>query len=86
MSTEGALTSRAETQEVLALRLSLLLVILFAAGAVLVATYSVSETMTLEALSAGVDIVISSLAVFVARKVRAPPTTATSSATPSMSR
>ena len=72
MSTEGALTSRAESQEVLALRLSLLLVILFAAGAVLVATYSDSETMTLEALSAGVDIVISSLAVFVARKVRAP--------------
>jgi cation diffusion facilitator family transporter len=65
-------TSPAESQEILALRLSLLLVILFAAGAVLVAMYSDSETMSLEAMSAVVDIVVSSLAVFVARKVRAP--------------
>jgi cation diffusion facilitator family transporter len=68
----GVVTSPAESQEILALRLSLLLVILFAAGAVLVAMYSDSETMSLEAMSAVVDIVVSSLAVFVARKVRAP--------------
>ena len=60
------------TQEVLALRLSLLLVILFAAGAFLVAMYSDSETMSLEAMSAIVDIVVAGLAVFVARKVKAP--------------
>lgn len=64
--------SRAEPQDVLALRLSLLLVILFAAGAVLVAMYSDSETMTLEAMSAVVDIVLGALAVFVSRKVREP--------------
>jgi divalent metal cation (Fe/Co/Zn/Cd) transporter len=68
----GVVTARAESQEILALRLSLLLVILFAAGAVLVAMYSDSATMSLEAMSAVVDIVVSSLAVFVARKVRAP--------------
>ena len=68
----GVVTARAESQEILALRLSLLLVILFAAGAVLVAMYSDSATMSLEATSAVVDIVVSSLAVFVARKVRAP--------------
>jgi cation diffusion facilitator family transporter len=62
----------AESQEIQALRLSLLLVILFAVGAILVAMYSDSETMSLEAMSAVVDIVVSGLAVFVARKVRAP--------------
>ena len=61
-----------QTQEVLALRLSLLLVVMFAAAAVLVAMYSDSETMALEAMSAIVDIVIAGLAVFVARKVKAP--------------
>jgi divalent metal cation (Fe/Co/Zn/Cd) transporter len=64
----------AESQEIRALRLSLLLVILFAAGAILIAMYSDSETMSLEAMSAIVDIVVSGLAVFVARKVRAPAT------------
>ena len=66
------MASHPESQEVQALRLSLLLVILFAAGAILVAMYSDSETMSLEAMSAVVDIVVSGLAVFVARKVRAP--------------
>ena len=46
--------------------------ILFAAGAFLVAMYSDSETMSLEAMSAIVDIVVAGLAVFVARKVKAP--------------
>ena len=68
------MTTRAESQEIQALRLSLLLVILFAAGAILIAMYSDSETMSLEAMSAVVDIVVSGLAVFVARKVRAPAT------------
>jgi hypothetical protein len=65
-------TDRAVSQEILALRRSLLLVILFAAGGILVAMYSDSETMSLEAMSAVVDIVVSGLAVFAARKVRAP--------------
>jgi cation diffusion facilitator family transporter len=67
-----AVSRRAEGQEVFALRLSLVLVILFAAGASLVAMWSDSETMTLESMSAVADIVVAGLAVFVARKVNAP--------------
>jgi cation diffusion facilitator family transporter len=63
---------RARSQELLALRLSLALVILFAAGAILIAIYSDSETMTLEAMSAIVDIVVACLAIFVARKIGEP--------------
>ena len=66
------MSDRAKSQEILALRLSLLLVILFAAGAMLIAIYSDSETMTLEAMSAIVDIVVAFLAIFVARKIGEP--------------
>ena len=66
------MSNRAKSQEILALQLSLLLVILFAAGAMLIAIYSDSETMTLEAMSAIVDIVVAFLAIFVARKIGEP--------------
>src|SRR5215475_3328168 len=62
----------ARSQELLSLRLSLYLVILFTAAAILIAIYSDSETMTLEAMSAIVDILVSVLAIFVARKVGEP--------------
>lgn len=66
------MSDRARSQELLALRLSLVLVILFATGAILIAIYSDSETMTLEAMSAIVDIVVACLAIFVARKIGEP--------------
>ena len=66
------MTGVAESQEILALRLSLALTVLFACGAVAIALFSDSETMTLEALTAGIDIVVAFLAIFVARKVHAP--------------
>jgi cation diffusion facilitator family transporter len=65
-------TEAAEQREVLALRLSSLFTILFAAAALLIAMFSDSETMTLEALSGLVDVVVSFVAIFVIRKVHAP--------------
>jgi cation diffusion facilitator family transporter len=65
-------TTRAQTEEILALRLSLVLTVLFAMGAATVAMFSDSETMTLEAMSGGVDIAVCVLAIFVARKVHEP--------------
>jgi cation diffusion facilitator family transporter len=55
-----------------ALRLSSILTILFAAGAVVIALFSDSETMTLEAMSGVVDVLISFLCIFVIRKVHQP--------------
>ncbi len=66
------MSSSTTSQELLALRLSLVLVILLAAAAILVAMFSDSETMTLEAMSAIVDIVVACLALFVARKIGEP--------------
>lgn len=64
----------ADTQqrELFALRLSALLTVLFAAGALLIAAFSDSETMTLEAMSGVVDVLVSFLAIFVIRKVHEP--------------
>src|SRR5262245_25645828 len=64
----------ADTQqrELLALRLSSLLTTLFAAGALGIALSSDSETMTLEAMSGMVDVLVSLLAIFVIRKVHEP--------------
>jgi len=55
-----------------ALRLSSILTIVFAFGAVTIALFSDSETMTLEAMSGVVDVVISFLCIFVIRKVHQP--------------
>lgn len=55
-----------------ALRLSSILTIFFAAGAVVIALFSDSETMTLEAMSGVVDVLISFLCIFVIRKVHQP--------------
>jgi cation diffusion facilitator family transporter len=65
-------TGSAQSQEILALRLSLVLTVLFAGAAVAIALFSDSETMTLEAITAGIDIVVAFLAIFVARKVHEP--------------
>jgi cation diffusion facilitator family transporter len=65
-------TGPAQSQEILALRLSLLLTVLFGCAAVAIALFSDSETMTLEAITAGIDIVVCILAIFVARKVHEP--------------
>lgn len=54
------------------MRLSALLTGLFAASALIIALLADSETMTLEAMSGLVDVVVSVLGVFVVRKVRAP--------------
>jgi cation diffusion facilitator family transporter len=67
-----AVDQAAERSELLALRLSLALTILFTASAFAIAFASDSETMTLEAMSGLVDVVVSLLAIFVAGKVRAP--------------
>ncbi len=66
------MTGSAQSQEIRALRLSLALTVLFACGAVAIALFSNSETMTLEAITAGIDIVVAFLAIFVARKVHEP--------------
>ncbi|MGH7331584.1 MAG: cation diffusion facilitator family transporter [Candidatus Rokuibacteriota bacterium] len=58
--------------EVGALRLSSVLTIVFASGAVVIALFSDSETMTLEAMSGVVDVLISFLCIFVIRKVHQP--------------
>jgi len=65
-------TRSAESQEILALRLSLILTVLFGCAAVAIALLSDSETMTLEAVTAGIDIVVCILAIFVAQKVHEP--------------
>jgi cation diffusion facilitator family transporter len=62
----------AQSQEDLALRLSLVLTVLFGIAAVAIALLSDSQTMTLEAMTAGIDIVVCVLAIFVARKVHEP--------------
>lgn len=66
------MTSHPHTEEILALRLSLVLTVLFAVGAAIVAMFSDSETMSFEAMSGGVDITVSVLAIFVARKIHEP--------------
>jgi cation diffusion facilitator family transporter len=65
-------TRSAQSQEDLALRLSLVLTVLFGIAAVAIALLSDSQTMTLEAMTAGIDIVVCVLAIFVARKVHEP--------------
>jgi len=62
----------AEQEELRVLRWSSILTVLFTAGAVAVALTSDSETMTLEAMSGVVDVVVSLLAIFVVRKVHEP--------------
>ena len=54
------------------LRLSLVLTVLFGCAAVAIALLSDSQTMTLEAITAGIDVTICILAIFVARKVHEP--------------
>ena len=66
------MTRSAESQEILALRLSLVLTVLFGLAAVAIALLSDSQTMTLEAITAGIDVTICILAIFVARKVHEP--------------
>ena len=66
------MTGSAQSQEILALRLSLVLTVLFACAAVGIALFSDSETMSLEAITAGIDIVVCILAIFVAGKVHEP--------------
>jgi cation diffusion facilitator family transporter len=68
----GAVTTRGPDQEVVVLRLSALLAALFAAGAIVIALLTDSETMSLEGMAGLVDVVVSILAIFVARKVREP--------------
>jgi cation diffusion facilitator family transporter len=58
--------------ELVALRLSFALTTLFTTAAFAIALVADSETMTLEALSGLVDVVVSLLAMFVARKVHEP--------------
>ena len=67
-----SVTRSAESQEMLALRLSLVLTVLFGCAAVAIALLSDSQTMTLEAITAGIDVVVCILAIFVARKVHEP--------------
>ena len=66
------MTRIAEQEEVRVLRLSTILTVLFALGAVAVALISDSETMTLEAMSGVVDVLMSLLAIFVVRKIHEP--------------
>lgn len=62
----------AEQAELRVLRFSSILTALFAVAAVAVALVSDSETMTLEAMSGLVDVVVSLLAIFVVRKIHEP--------------
>jgi cation diffusion facilitator family transporter len=62
----------AELAELRVLRQSSILTVLFTLGAVAVALMSDSETMTLEAMSGLVDVVVSFLAIFVVRKIHEP--------------
>jgi cation diffusion facilitator family transporter len=65
-------TRSAQSQEDLALQLSLVLTVLFGIAAVAIALLSDSQVMTLEAMTAAIDIVVCILAIFVARKVHEP--------------
>ena len=56
-------------EQVVVLRLSALLTALFAGSALVIALFSDSETMSLEAMSDLVAVVVSILAVFVVRRV-----------------
>jgi cation diffusion facilitator family transporter len=62
----------AQQQELRVLRFSSILTVLFTLGAVAIALASDSETMTLEAMSGVVDVVVSLLAIFVVRKIHEP--------------
>jgi len=62
----------AQQEELRVLRFSSILTVLFTLGAVAIALASDSETMTLEALSGVVDVVVSLLAIFVVRKIHEP--------------
>ena len=66
------MTQAVNRDELRALRISLVVTILFTAGALAIAMASDSETMTLEAMSGLVDVVVSLLALFVARKIHEP--------------
>lgn len=66
------MTATAQQDELRVLRFSSILTALFAVGAVAVALVSDSETMTLEAMSGLVDVVVSLLAIYVVRKVHEP--------------
>jgi cation diffusion facilitator family transporter len=70
--TEPEVTSGPRRQELLAIRLSFFLTAGFAIGAVVVAMFTDSETMSLEAMSALVDVVVAILAVLVIQKVHEP--------------
>jgi cation diffusion facilitator family transporter len=70
--TEPEVTSGPRRQELLAIRLSFFLTTGFAIGAVVVAMFTDSETMSLEAMSALVDVVVAILAVLVIQKVHEP--------------
>ena len=52
------MTGSTQTQEIRALNFSLALTVLFAGGAVVIALFSDSGTMTLEAITSGIDIVL----------------------------
>jgi cation diffusion facilitator family transporter len=62
----------AQQEELRVLRFSSILTVLFTLGAVAIALASDSETMTLEAMSGVVDVVVSLLAIFVVRKIHEP--------------
>src|SRR5215831_3279717 len=66
------MTASGQQEEVRVLHFSAVLTSLFAAGAGAVALVSDSETMTLEAMSGLVDVVVSLLAVYVVRKIQEP--------------
>jgi hypothetical protein len=69
---EVEVVTSTQGRELRALQVSLGLTSLLAAGALVVALLSDSETMTLEAMSGIADVVVSLVAIFVARKVHAP--------------
>ena len=66
------MTLTARQEELRVLRSSSLLTFLFAVGAVAVALLCDSETMSFEAMSGVVDVVVSLLAIFVVRKIHEP--------------
>jgi cation diffusion facilitator family transporter len=66
------MSKTAQQEELRILRLSSVLVCLFSVAAVTVALISDSETMTLEAMSGLVDVVVSLLSIFVVRKIHEP--------------
>ena len=68
----GDVAQASNRDELRALRLSLALTLLFTVGALAIAFVSDSETMTLEAMAGLVDVVVSLLALFVARKIHEP--------------